>query len=190
MKDSTRQKLLDATKTMIWKQGINATTVDHICKESGVSKMTFYRAYENKYDIIKEILDSNYQELAVTYDVIFNKNIPFVEKIMEVIYYNNSINKGISVELLRDIVSQEHPAMKEYMQEKKDFYNNIVLKFVKIEQEKGNFRNDLNLEIVSFFIEHINELALEPRLNSIFESTDELMNQLTKMFYFGVLKRS
>lgn len=174
---------------MMWKQGINATTVDHICKESGVSKMTFYRAYENKYDIIKEILDANYQDLAVSYDVIFNKNIPFIEKIMEIIYYNNNMNKSASQELIRDIVSQHHPAMKEYMLEKKEFYNGIVLNYIKIEQEKGNFRSDVSMDLVAFYIDLINELAIDPRLQDMYESTAELMNQLTKMFYFGILKR-
>lgn len=179
-----------ATRAVIWKKGINATTVDDICKEANVSKMTFYRAYENKYDIIKEIIDENFQNLADNYQTIFDKNIPFVEKIMEIIYYNYKMNEGASQELIYDIVNQQHPAMKEFMQEKKDFYNSIVLKYVKIEQEKGNFRSDLNLDLVSFYLEHINELVVEPKLQGKFETPTELINQLTKMLYFGILSRN
>lgn len=190
MKLSTEQKLMIATRAVIWKKGINATTVDDICKEANVSKMTFYRAYENKYDIIKEIIDENFQNLADNYQTIFDKNIPFVEKIMEIIYYNYKMNEGASQELIYDIVNQQHPAMKEFMQEKKDFYNSIVLKYVKIEQEKGNFRSDLNLDLVSFYLEHINELVVEPKLQGKFETPTELINQLTKMLYFGILSRN
>lgn len=189
MKITTAQKLLIATKAVMLRQGINATTVDDICKEANVSKMTFYRAYENKYDIIKEIIDENYRDLASSYDAIFDKNIPFVEKIMEIIYYNYKMNEGASQELINDIVNQQHPAMKDFMQEKKDFYNSIVLKYVKIEQEKGNFRSDLNLDLVSFYIEHINELVVEPKLQDKFKNSAELINQLTKMLYFGILSR-
>jgi len=71
MKESTHQKLLDATRKLIWKQGVNKTTVDHICDEAGLSKMTFYRAYENKFDIFKEILDENYKDLGEAYERIF-----------------------------------------------------------------------------------------------------------------------
>lgn len=47
MKAATHQKLLESTRKLIWKQGVNKTSVDQICQDSGLSKMTFYRAYEN-----------------------------------------------------------------------------------------------------------------------------------------------
>jgi AcrR family transcriptional regulator len=190
MKEATHKKLLDATRKLIWSQGINKTTVDQICDGAGLSKMTFYRAYENKFDIVKEILDESYANLAVGYEQIFTKSIPFIEKMMELIYYHMEVNKDISPELIRDIVKQESPQMKDYMREKMDFYKELSLKYIIIEQKKGNFRDDVKIEFVSFFLEHINELILDERLKEIYESTDELVNQLTKMFYFGILRRN
>jgi hypothetical protein len=80
--------------------------------------------------------------------------------------------------------------MKDYMREKVVFHRDLSLKYIVLEQKKGNFRADVKLEFISFFLEHINELILDERLNGIYESTDELANQLTKMFYFGILRRS
>ncbi len=190
MKDATHKKLLEATRKLIWKQGVNKTTVDHICEAAGLSKMTFYRAYENKFDIIKEILDENYAGLEVAYNEIFTKNIPFIEKIMELIYFNMESVKEISPDLIRDIVKQDNPQMKDYMRSKVEFHRDLSLKYIILEQKKGNFRDDVKLEFISFFLEHINELILYDRLNNIYESTDELVNQLTKMFYFGILRRN
>ena len=190
MKESTHKKLFDATRKIIWKNGINNTSVDQICEEAGLSKMTFYRAYENKFDIIKEILDENYEKVGKIYDEIFNKNIPFIEKIMEIIYYNTESVKEISPDLIRDIVKQDNPQMKEYLNGKNQYYRDLILKYVAIEQKKGNFRDDVKIEFISFFLEHINELSLNQRLQQIYESTDELVNQLTKMFYFGILRRN
>ncbi len=190
MKEATHKKLLEATRKLIWKQGVNKTTVDHICEAADLSKMTFYRAYENKFDIIKEILDENYAKMAIDYEQIFSKNIPFIEKIMEIIYHNMESVKEISPELIRDIIRQDNPQMKEYMREKVESHRDLSMKYIIIEQKKGNFRDDVKLEFISFFLEHINELILDDRLNSIYESTDELANQLTKMFYFGILRRN
>lgn len=186
----TRERIVNATKTVIWDRGINNVTVADICKAAAVSKMTFYRNFENKYDIIKEILDANYQDMAVNYDLIFNKNIPFVEKIMEIIYYNMQVTQGISQELMNDIINQDNPALKEYMHKKKDFYKNLTLKYIIKEQRKGNFREDMSIEFVSFFLDHINELLIDERLQTMFKTTEELATQLTKMFYFGILKRT
>lgn len=189
MKEATHKRLLDATKSLIWKQGVNKTTVDQICEDAGLSKMTFYRAYENKFDIVKEILDANYSKMEEAYDRIFSKNIPFIEKIMELIYYNMESTKEISPDLIRDIVMQDNPQMKDYMREKVEFHRDISMKYIIIEQKKGNFRADVKLEFISFFLDHVNELILDERLSGIYESTDELANQLTKMFYFGILRR-
>ena len=183
MKESTREKIVEAARRVIWKRGINDINVEDICKEGSISKMTFYRAYESKYDVLKEILAENY-------DKIFNKEIPFFEKIMEIVYYNLKATEGISKELIRDIVKQENPIIKDYMREKNEFYKNVMLKYIIIEQKKGNFREDVKLEFISFYLDHINELILDDRLSDVYESTDELINQLLKMFYFGVLRRS
>jgi AcrR family transcriptional regulator len=190
MKESTREKIIDGARKVIWSSGINNVTVEEICNEANVSKMTFYRAYENKFDVVKEILDAGYKDLAENYEKIFNKEIPFNEKIMEIVYYNLKANEGISAELVRDIIQQDNPAIKDYMREKNEFYKSLVLKYVIMEQKKGNFREDVKLEFISFFIDHISELLLDERLTSIYESTDELSNQLLKMFYYGVMKRS
>lgn len=189
MKKSTEKKLLDATRSLIWKQGVNKTTVDEICTLAKVSKMTFYRAFENKFDIVKIVLDTNYEDFEKAYDEIFEKNIPFIEKISEIIYYNLQSVKEISPELIRDIVNQENPKLKEYMDDKVKFHRDLTLKYIVLEQKKGNFRDDVKLEFISFFLEHINELIFDKRLTAIYESTDELVNQLTKMFYFGVIRR-
>lgn len=190
MKESTHQKLLSATRKLIWEQGVNKTTVEHICEEAGLSKMTFYRAYENKFDIIKEILDEFYNDLELSFQKIFEKNIPFIEKIMELMYHNMESIKEISPDLIRDIIKQDNPQIKDYMRSKVEFHRDLSLKYIIIEQKKGNFRDDVEIEFISFFLEHINELILDERLNEIYKSTDELANQLTKMFYFGILRRN
>lgn len=128
--------------------------------------------------------------MAVDYEQIFNRNIPFIEKVMELIYYIMGSVKEISPDLIRDIVKQDNPHLKDYMLSKIEFQKDLSLKYIIIEQKKGNFRNDVKLEFISFFLVHINELALEERLNNIYDSTDELVSQLTKMFYFGILSRN
>jgi len=97
--------------------------------------------------------------------------------------------KEISPDLIRDILRQDNPQMKDYMRSKVDYYRDLSLKYIIIEQKKGNFRDDVKIEFISFFLDHINELLLDERLNEVYESTDELANQLTKMFYFGILRR-
>jgi TetR/AcrR family transcriptional regulator, transcriptional repressor for nem operon len=47
----TRRKLIEATTTIMLKRGFNATTVDEICAEAGLTKGSFFHHFDNKDDI-------------------------------------------------------------------------------------------------------------------------------------------
>jgi TetR/AcrR family transcriptional regulator, transcriptional repressor for nem operon len=49
--EATRRKLIEATVALMLKRGFNATTVDEICAEAGVTKGSFFYHFENKDDI-------------------------------------------------------------------------------------------------------------------------------------------
>lgn len=44
----TRQRLIEATQRLVLRQGFNATTVDQICAEAGLTKGSFFHHFENK----------------------------------------------------------------------------------------------------------------------------------------------
>ena len=49
--EATRRKLIEATLTLMLKRGFNATTVDEICAEAGVTKGAFFHHFRDKEDI-------------------------------------------------------------------------------------------------------------------------------------------
>ncbi len=49
----TRQKLLKAATALMLKQGFNATTIDEICDEAGLTKGSFFYHFEDKKDLGK-----------------------------------------------------------------------------------------------------------------------------------------
>ena len=54
--------IMSTGKDLFWKYGMKRVTVEEICKEANVSKMTFYKYFGNKYElalaIIKSMVDS------------------------------------------------------------------------------------------------------------------------------------
>ena len=53
----TQEKLLNAAMALMLGKGYQATTVDEICDQAGVSKGSFYHAYNSKEDLSLELLD-------------------------------------------------------------------------------------------------------------------------------------
>lgn len=82
----TRESIKESTKNLIWEKGIKDTSIVDICKNADISRMTFYREYNNKNEIVIEIFSEHYQELTNKHLIILNKPIPFIERLNELIY--------------------------------------------------------------------------------------------------------
>jgi len=54
---AARDRILQAAHDLFYRDGIRATGVDRIIAESGVAKLTFYRHYPSKDDLVRAFLD-------------------------------------------------------------------------------------------------------------------------------------
>ncbi|ANJ67327.1 TetR family transcriptional regulator [Halothiobacillus diazotrophicus] len=58
---SARMRILLAAHDLFYRDGIRATGVDRVIAESGVTKVTFYRHFPSKNDLIREFLAFRHQ---------------------------------------------------------------------------------------------------------------------------------
>ncbi|PQA76576.1 TetR/AcrR family transcriptional regulator [Rhodoferax sp. TS-BS-61-7] len=56
-----RERILEAAHKLFYSEGIRATGVDRIIEQSSVSKVTFYRQYASKDDLIRAYLDYRHE---------------------------------------------------------------------------------------------------------------------------------
>lgn len=58
---STRDRILHTAHDLFYRDGIRATGIDRVIAESGVAKLTFYRHFPSKNDLIRAYLDYRHQ---------------------------------------------------------------------------------------------------------------------------------
>jgi len=71
-----REKLLDAAKTLIHKQGFHRTTLADIAEESEVPLGNVYYYFKTKEDILEEVLQQRWQKLQETFACCCHKDKP------------------------------------------------------------------------------------------------------------------
>ncbi len=49
---ATRERILEATNRLFYEQGIRATSADRIIEDVGITKVTFYRHFHSKNDLV------------------------------------------------------------------------------------------------------------------------------------------
>ncbi|KYG60132.1 TetR/AcrR family transcriptional regulator [Planococcus maritimus] len=69
---SKKQQILDAALQLFAEKGIEATSIQHITQEAGISKGAFYLSFPSKESLIKEIIDSFMKEIVTEIDRIVN----------------------------------------------------------------------------------------------------------------------
>lgn len=60
--DATRQRILDSTSQLFYAQGIRATSADKIIEDVGITKVTFYRHFRSKNDLVVAYLRSQVEQ--------------------------------------------------------------------------------------------------------------------------------
>jgi AcrR family transcriptional regulator len=58
---SARERILLTAYKLFYREGIRATGIDRVIAESGVTKVTFYRHFPSKNDLIREFLEYRHQ---------------------------------------------------------------------------------------------------------------------------------
>jgi AcrR family transcriptional regulator len=58
---SARDRILSTALRLFYSDGIRATGIDRIIAESGVAKMSFYRHFPSKNDLIRAFLDARHE---------------------------------------------------------------------------------------------------------------------------------
>lgn len=179
-------QLMKTAEDLFMRYGIRRVSIEEICKTANVSKMTFYKFFRNKNDLALQLIINMLDEGQVEFDDIISRDLPFSEKIELFIQFKLNYGKRFSKEFYQDFIgyTQEiHDFVLERsqqgIQQMKDLFREA--------QQKGELKKDLNLEFLSFMLDHLLELREDPRLLSIFPNMYELTRDWLNLFFYGVM---
>lgn len=175
-----KHKLVDTAKTLFFKHGVKRVTIEEICEKAAVSKVTFYRYFSNKEDIVRQIRDELMTAGFTKYDEIIARDIPFPDKIDEMTKWRVAFLSQMNSEFIEDILPFED-TMAEM---KKRFMLNITSA-----QEKGEVRQDLSPGLIWLAAEKLNEIAMDGRWKEAVPDFNELHRQLRTLYFHGLLAK-
>jgi len=182
------QKLIRTSEELFMRYGIKRVTVEEICQTAKVSKMTFYKYFKNKNDLAKRLIVTLLDEGQAAFDEIMSQDINFAEKISQFIQLKLDYGKRISKEFYRDLLGYT-PEIHQFMIERSQKGMQQMMNIFREAQKKGEIREDLNLEFLSFMLDHVLELSEDPRLLSIFPNMYELTRDWVNLFFYGIMGR-
>jgi len=190
MSSPKKKKILATGKALFWKHGFKRVTIEEICTEAGVSKMTFYKYFSNKMELVKAIMEKVLTESLDRYRSIMKSDIPFTEKIEKQLQMKMEGTAEISSEFLDDLMIHGEPEMMQYMSEMTQKVLGIIHADYTEAQKRGEIRRDVKPEFMIYFLNHIYEMLKDEQLISMYNDPNELAMELTRFFFYGIANRN
>lgn len=179
--------ILSTGKGLFWKHGYRRITVEEICQESGVSKMTFYKYFPNKAELAKVILDKLFSESMDAFKELMISDIPFEEKMERQIKLKSEGTRDISEEFVKDIYGDPESELFDYWREKADEAIQLVIDLYRQAQEKGWIRKDIKIDFILYMINKTFEFVNDDELISQYDTMQDLILEINRFFLYGIL---
>lgn len=182
-------QIANTAQELFKKYGFRRVSVEEICRESGVSKMTFYKYFKNKTELVKHLLEKMFSDAIKKYRDIMNQNIPFSMKAEQTIQMKLENTDGMSKEYMHEIVHNSNPEIAQtYAHLTNEIFQDIIADYIEA-QQKGDVRQDIKPEFMLYFVNHLIEMVEDHRLLALYDTPKELAAELTKFFFYGILPR-
>ena len=175
-----KEQIIRAAEDLFSRLGAKRVTVEEVCRQAGASKMTFYKYFPNKIDLVRTIRDEWVEEGLRKFDEINAMDLPFPEKINLMTQWKVAFMTRISAEFVRELVS---------IDDAMDRFKRGYLGNVKNAQEKGEVRSDIDPEFLWLVVEKLGELIKEEGWKSVFSDLSQFQQQLRTLIWYGLLTR-
>ena len=183
------QDIFDTAKDLFWKYGIKRVTIEEICKEAGVSKMTFYKFFRNKIELAKVILKIVIGNSLEKFEQIVNGDLDFHDKVKEMFLIKLESTKDISVEFISDIYKIQDANLHLIINEQRQKSLKIFVDFLIDSQKNGLIRKDLKIEFILYYFEQMTHMMDNKDLVAKYDHPQDLIMESMRFLFYGLFPR-
>lgn len=175
------QEILPKIQTLFFKYGVRSVTMDDIARELGKSKKTLYKFFQNKDDIVSNIVNNYIAVTQKDINGIVKSSDNALDEWLGITNYHFSFISKFNPSVIFDIKKYYPHCWSEFEAHKLNFVYNRVLKNLKRGIAEQFYRDDLNTEIIARFYIYKMEMFADNSISKEVNITreeiyDEIMN--------------
>ncbi len=189
LKSKKHRQILETSYDLFMRYGIKRVTIEEICRTADVSKMTFYKYFNNKNDLAISVLDSIFTKAQERYEDIMAQDAPLSEKVKGIIKLKLDASKDVSTEMLHDLWQNPVPEVADYMKKRTQLTLKQFLDDMTLAQKKGEIRQNINPHFILYFIGKMQEIAADDKIVNMYETVQDFTSELINFFFYGILTK-
>ena len=186
--ERNKERILQATLELFQVHGIKKTTTNDIARKAGVSPATVYNHFGNKEELIYAAVRYFLTNIAADFRNIMEGDLPFMEKMEQVLLYKSDMFGQYQGELLQTIISED-PEIRQLV----DSVSRVeitpyVIDFYEEGKRQGYINPELSTETIMRFSEITRRgMAAESSLSEDPEYNRKLLEDLIPLYLYGIM---
>lgn len=180
--------IFETAKRLFYKFGVKKVTIEEICEEANVSKMTFYKYFPNKIELAKAVIDNYYSSALGKYEAMMQSDISAEEKIRLTFELKLDNASNLDIEFVSELYKYPDDTIRELLEMWKQRSIDITKKwFIKM-QQNGQIMKELSFPVFMLYTKAIQDFAFNDKTIELFRTTHELAHIITRLFMHGVVE--
>jgi AcrR family transcriptional regulator len=181
--------IIQTARDLFYRYGIKRVTVEEICREANVSKMTFYKFFSNKLELAKYLLNSIFETAMQEYVEIIHREQFFPEKIVALIDLKRRASDKVSAAFIAELLQHPEPDIALIYDKHREASLATTMDFLHRAQINGDIRPDLKLEFIHYILNKMIDMSSDEPLNRMYKTPQEYIMEMTNFFFYGILNR-
>ncbi|MBD3378524.1 TetR family transcriptional regulator [candidate division KSB1 bacterium] len=187
MRKTKRIQLLQTARALFFRYGFRRITVEEICETANVSKMTFYRYFDNKTDLLKGVVSRLFDEGEREYRQIMDQELPFEDKVQQTLDMKLEKSQDASQEFFNEYMVDPDPEIARLIQDRQQRMLQMVIKDYQLAQQNGDIRSDIQPQFILYMLNQLIEMTKDKGLRQLYATPSELIMEVTRFFFYGIL---
>ena len=182
-------RITEAANHLFHKYGIKKVSVEELCQNAEVSKMTFYRLFKNKEELVRHILILDFENAFNEQVKLFKSDLAFKEKLQNALALKYERSKQYSMEFVSDLYTSKDDAIIKLMHDLGQKGLLVFRNFLESGQKEGFVRKEVKIDFIMLYLNFMQEKLINKEMLALFESAEDLSRHVTDMFFYGVLAK-
>ncbi len=181
------QSILESGRRLFWKFGVKRVSVEEVCQDAGVSKMTFYRMFRNKTELVIHILKQVHEQGISEYNEIMNSANDFPEKIKLLVLKKQEYADEITNEFFKEVYLSDDAQIQSVITEYVTKQQEQMRADFGHAQQQGWIRTDISLDVVFYLLQNMQEKVNDPAFLALHKNNlGKAIMTLTTFFFYGI----
>ncbi len=183
-REQKKQDILEAALALFMEYGVQKVSISEIAQKANVSQVTIYNYFESKHKLTSDVFGYYINKTSDDFEKLIHSDIPFPEKIKQIIFNKKEISKQIHEEFY-------HFMMKEYATEgniiEEIYVEKALPYFAKLFEEgkeQGYVDPNLSQEAILFYVQMLKDYM---QREEVYQKVLPLTEDITNIFFYGII---